>query len=145
MALLKIRLGNLFVQKNKDEQGILGLLNNISDDIRSFTHAIAPLKLKEQTLADAIEDLIYSVENQTGLTIQLEINGFGEQALRDNQKHTLFQTLQELLNNTMKHASATEVLVKLFAEQNTVSLSYKDNGQGFDVSQVKTGIGLRNI
>jgi signal transduction histidine kinase len=145
MALMKMRLDNLFSNKTIEEMEIIKEMNKISSDIRNFTHAISPFNLNTQTLEDAIEDLIYKIENQTDLEIDLETNHFDEVLLNDNQKHSLFQTLQELLNNTIKYGLATKVLVNLHSESKNIRLRFQDNGQGFDINTVKKGIGLNNI
>lgn len=145
MALMKMRLDDFFVNKTTKEKEIINAINNISSDIRNFTHAISPFNLNTQTLEDAIEDLIYNIENQTDLEIDFDANNFDEKLLADSQKHSLFQTLQELFNNTIKYALATKVLVKLHSEGKNIELSFFDNGQGFNINTVKKGIGLNNI
>jgi signal transduction histidine kinase len=145
IALMKIRLDDFFVNKTTKEKEIINAINNISSDIRNFTHAISPFNLNTQTLEDAIEDLIYNIENQTDLEIDFDANNFDEKLLADSQKHSLFQTLQELFNNTIKYALATKVLVKLHSEGKNIELSFFDNGQGFNINTVKKGIGLNNI
>ncbi|MGB0984382.1 MAG: sensor histidine kinase, partial [Saprospiraceae bacterium] len=145
MALLKMQLNRFFKKKGNEETAIITEVDTIAEDIRVFTHAISPIKLEEETLEDAIEDLIYKIENQTNLEIDLEMEDFDDQVLANNQKHGLFQTLQELLNNTIKYASATNVLINIYLEDENIHLHFQDNGQGFDINTVKKGIGLNNI
>lgn len=144
MALLKMRLNEFFNPKNKETAAVINEINTISEDIRNFTHAISPLDLEKETLEDAIEDLIYKIENQTGLEVNLSFD-LEEQLLKKNQKHTLYQILQELFNNTIKYAEATLVKIQLSIIGNQLELSYQDNGKGFDTNSVNAGIGLKNI
>ena len=56
----------------------------------------------------------------------------------------------ELINNTLKHASADEVEINLQHENKLLTLNYYDNGIGFNVERTiekKThkGMGLSNI
>lgn len=145
MALLKMRLNEFFKHKNETTTEIITEVVNISDDIRKFTHAILPLDLEKETLEDAIEDLIYKIENQTNIVIEISLNEFKEQQLKNNQKHILYQILQELFNNTLKYAEATLVEIQLSIIGNQLKLSYQDNGKGFDTNSINTGIGLKNI
>lgn len=145
MALLKMRLNDFFKQKNETTTEIITEVVNISDDIRDFTHAISPLDLEEETLEDAIEDLTYKIENQANIEIKVSLNRFEEQQLKDNYKHNLYQILQELFNNTIKYAEATFIKIQLSTIDNQLELSYQDNGKGFDINSVNTGIGLKNI
>lgn len=63
----------------------------------------------------------------------------------------LYRIAQEALNNVLKHADATIILLRLVYESNQVILSVEDNGRGFDTSNTgkktsdKTGCGLQNI
>lgn len=67
-------------------------------------------------------------------------------ALPDVYNTALYRILQEALNNIVKHAKATHVWVELTLEDNNVTLTIQDNGQGFDVSEIpSTGIGLSSM
>ena len=54
---------------------------------------------------------------------------------------------QEALNNSLKHAEATSVTVKLRTADGNVELEIADNGKGFEKESVddKGGMGLGNI
>ncbi|MFK7949617.1 MAG: 7TM-DISM domain-containing protein [Saprospiraceae bacterium] len=145
MALLKMQLNNFFKNKGNETTAIITKVDTISEDIRSFTHAISPLNLEEETLEDAIEDLIYKIENQTDLEIDLSLIHFEEEQLKNNQKHNLYQILQELFNNTIKYAEATLIKIHISTINQQLQFNYQDNGKGFDVNTAKSGIGLKNI
>ena len=60
--------------------------------------------------------------------------------------------MQELLNNTIKHAKATKSNIQLTRNGNLISLTVEDNGKGFDVNANQiasklaiSGIGLSNV
>ncbi len=55
--------------------------------------------------------------------------------------------MQELLNNTMKHADATESFVQLIREGSRLNIVIEDNGKGFDTSLMENnkGAGLENV
>ena len=62
----------------------------------------------------------------------------------------LYRIVKELVNNTIKHAKATEINIKLLEEENvTIKLIYSDNGIGFNidlaVENAQGSIGLLNI
>jgi signal transduction histidine kinase len=64
---------------------------------------------------------------------------------------TCFRVVQEALTNTAKHAQATHVWVNLQHQESTLSLTFRDNGIGFDVAVMRlhaargSGIGLRGM
>jgi signal transduction histidine kinase len=53
--------------------------------------------------------------------------------------------IQEQLNNVYKHASASRVQIKMFAEKGQVHVLINDNGIGFEVGMKKSGVGIVNI
>jgi signal transduction histidine kinase len=59
----------------------------------------------------------------------------------------IYRIVQELLNNIMKHAAATEVMVQLVKEENRLSIIVEDNGKGFDsaILNDNKGAGLTSI
>jgi two-component system NarL family sensor kinase len=60
----------------------------------------------------------------------------------------LFRILQEILNNIIKHASASEITIKLEYQDSTLQLQIADNGVGFnedDLTIERRGMGLQNI
>ena len=58
----------------------------------------------------------------------------------------IYRVLQELLNNTLKHARATEISVHIFKNKDTVIMMVEDDGIGIRQNETATnGIGLHNI
>jgi signal transduction histidine kinase len=55
---------------------------------------------------------------------------------------SLYRICQEALNNALKHASASEVLVRLAVEGDVVTLDVLDNGIGFVLDDARTSPGL---
>lgn len=83
---------------------------------------------------------------------QTEIIVEGEPYRLEGQKEiVLFRVVQEILNNTLKHAAAKNITVTLHYEPAQFTLTVQDNGKGFDYEQVmrremsQSGAGLRNI
>jgi two-component system sensor histidine kinase UhpB len=57
----------------------------------------------------------------------------------------LFRIIQEQLNNIMKHARATEIMIRLSVEGEDIVLTVVDNGIGFDMTRHRKGVGITNI
>jgi signal transduction histidine kinase len=56
-----------------------------------------------------------------------------------------YRIAAELLNNAVRHARATQIVVQLLRHPDTLEIMVKDNGQGFETSDNSTGIGLRGV
>ena len=83
-----------------------------------------------------------------GLPVRLHLTGL-ERRLRPAVEITVYRVVQELLNNVMKHAAATEVIVHVAREHGQVEVSVEDNGRGFEEAPLATqplaGIGLAGV
>ena len=71
-----------------------------------------------------------------------------EQRLPFDLEATIFRIIGESVNNTIKHANAKKVDVYILRENNKITMSYRDDGVGFDVDallQQPRGNGLANM
>lgn len=65
-----------------------------------------------------------------------------------NTEVTLYRILCELINNTVKHASAKKIEIDLHEEGNNLVINYLDDGVGFDPQELESnhqGLGFPNI
>ena len=82
--------------------------------------------------------------SESFLKFNLSIHGIKER-LERNIEVALFRITQELINNTIKHAEATEVLLEIILRDGKIYLLYEDNGKGYETEKEKHGYGLTNI
>ena len=79
------------------------------------------------------------------LNIDLHVEGLDNKT-DDHINNILYRIVQEGINNTLKHAKASELHISLEKDEEGIRLSIEDNGIGFDTNQKdKNGIGLGNI
>jgi signal transduction histidine kinase len=119
-------------------------LEQLSDDIHNLAYTLHPSLLVHAGLRPAIEDHIHQITNRTGLPILFKHRDVPS-SLSLDQATCLFRILQESLRNIVKHANATEVMVRLSGSSKGVGLSVIDNGKGFDAEDnggVQKGLGL---
>ena len=67
---------------------------------------------------------------------------FAQDIVNDKFKLNVFRIVQEQLNNILKHAVATEVIIKLSQNKKSVIVTISDNGIGFDSIKKQNGIGI---
>ncbi|KAF0199453.1 MAG: histidine kinase [Bacteroidetes bacterium] len=66
--------------------------------------------------------------------------------MSSEMRRNLFLTIKEALHNVVKHSGADSVRLKLRTDKNSVFISIKDTGAGFDTGSLKTsGNGLHNM
>lgn len=147
LSLIKMKFSKFFTKQevNGQQQEIYDELGHLAQDIRSYSHAILPLNLNETTLKEALEDMVFDVTQLSILKITLDTSMLNEKLLDKNEKNALYQTLKELLNNTVKHANAKNIKINLSNYNQNTQLKYEDDGKGFSLNRDVLGIGLKNI
>jgi signal transduction histidine kinase len=101
--------------------------------------------LKREGLAAALQARLEAVEGRVGLQTEFEAIGSGR--LRPEVEEGLYRIAQEALNNTLRHAQAQRVSVRLHQNGRIVTLEIIDDGIGFEPHQVRElgGFGLRGM
>jgi two-component system sensor histidine kinase UhpB len=121
------------------------LISRAINEIRKISKSLITPGLREIGLLESIEDITDDMKMAKGIHIQLDIHNIIESEVDEQRKLTLFRIIQEQLNNIMKHAKATEVLIRLSIEGQDIVLTVVDNGIGFDISRHRKGVGITNI
>ncbi|XVJ65604.1 MAG: PAS domain S-box protein [Lacibacter sp.] len=119
-------------------------LNETVDELRRLSHQLTPTISAKQSLSDKIESLIYTIKKTRYTDVALRIHDF-DPPLSEDIQTGIYRIIQEQLNNIYKHARASAISIDIQKENNNVILKVIDNGIGFRVETVKTGIGLENI
>lgn len=122
------------------------LIDNAHEEVRRISHNMMPEILTNMGLPAAIEDLAENINSSGGIKVRLY---FSDKHLRleETQEIVLYRVVQEIINNTLKHADADNIIIQMTSEDNTHTLTIEDDGKGFDLEKVKAekGMGLRNI
>lgn len=123
------------------------LVNNTIATTRRISHDLMPPTLENFGLSVALSELGESIEK--GGEIKVNIDVEEKEALAHNKIADLhlFRVIQELINNSLKHAEADTISIKLWTEETELRLEYKDNGKGFDKNAAahKKGLGMKNL
>lgn len=126
------------------------LLNEVIQKVRGISHNLHSNILKEFGLNEAIRHFVKKVTQGTMLqaTTALDDNYQTENAENDI---SIYRMVQELMNNILKYANATEFLISSTLEGNELNLVLFHNGDGLTQEQFeelrfrKEGLGLKNI
>ncbi len=104
--------------------------------VKDVSTRLRPDVLDTLGLIPAFRSLIGSFEDDHGLRIHFHFNEPFRKTDPDVSL-TLYRIAQEAINNTVKHAQATEVFVDLLSRKNEFQLTVEDNGIGFDMDALK--------
>jgi signal transduction histidine kinase/PAS domain-containing protein len=115
-------------------------------EMRLLIYQLRPSALEAEGLVGALEQRLEAVERRAGMDARLVADG-GSPGLPPQVEEALYRIAQEILNNVLKHAAATQVAISLDVGNGAVELAVRDNGQGFDLETGRAagGMGLANI
>lgn len=114
-------------------------------EVRKLSHSLIPPSWSGETLVEAIKHLLEASENSGLFIVKKDLCGFSEEDVPFKLKLNLYRIVQEQLNNIIKYAHASHVLVQLTQNENSIQLTISDDGVGFDTSKRSKGVGLTNI
>lgn len=149
LAATRMRLENLSgkipdLAGSEEFAKIKGLLDDTIAETRQIARNLQPGTLHEFGLMKAVRDLIVRVQVDGGPAIDFQ--HFGDFS---NLEHSLslncYRIVQELLQNCLKHAKATEILVQLTRTEHGLALLVEDNGVGYEPGITPKGMGTDNV
>ena len=112
-------------------------------DLRALSKSFHPDRISTIPLKDSIENELLLVKKASDVSIEYNIDA-DDELLQPEQKIILFRIFQELLNNAIKYANASQIDISLISALNELTLSVKDNGVGLPEVYQK-GIGHTSI
>lgn len=118
----------------------LDMLDTSIRELRRVAHNMMPEMLTKFGLDEALKEYCNTINATKLVTVKYQSLGM-ESRLDQSTEIIVFRIVQELLNNIMKHASATEALVQLIRENNRLNVMVEDNGKGFDQGLTENGDG----
>jgi signal transduction histidine kinase len=126
-------LENGMAQLRSDPEGAesmfrstIQLLNTTIQDVRRY---IFELSDGEGQLAEAVGLLVSEMRRQGGPEIEYRIEGILPR-YSDELRNHLLQITREAITNAIKHSAASEIIVTLRGEPDTLVLTVADNGRG---------------
>lgn len=121
-------------------------ISEAMEEIRQLSHSLVAPSLGDIGLKEALLELAEETNLIRGLQVHVSIDENYDRLEIDKNKELMFYRIaQEQLNNIIKYAKASKVIITLKTDGNNLILSVADNGVGFDPTQKAKGIGLKNI
>ena len=124
----------------------LDMIDTSIKELRRVAHNMMPEMLTKFGMDEALKEYCNTINATNLLAVKYQSLGMDKRMER-SAEIIIYRIVQELLNNVMKHAAATEVMVQLIKEDGRFSIIVEDNGKGFDTDLLKNnkGAGLTSI
>ncbi|KAG8151552.1 sensor histidine kinase [Burkholderia catarinensis] len=146
-ALMRIRRGEIDEAANLLDSTVLRIRETIGE-VRQICGELRPPILDKLGLSAALASLCRRIERDMN-TLTVEFNcDVDDDDIPDHLKADMFRVAQEALNNIVKHAEATEIVLGLRHDAGGLLLTIRDNGIGYERRPLTTedahttGLGL---
>jgi len=100
-------------------------------EMRTLLLELRPAVLEETGLTDLLRQLAEAASGSTRIPVKLDLSGSCE--LPVDAKIGIYRIAQEALNNTSRHAGASQVTLSLECAPGLVDLWIRDDGRGFSL------------
>ncbi len=123
------------------------LVEETIEEVRSISQDLHPFQLQELGITKAIEFTINQIDENTTLFISSDIENI-DNLFAKEQEVNIFRIVQESLSNIIKHAKAEASKVSINKFANSIVISIKDNGIGYNFSEKYTdsnSLGLKTL
>jgi len=117
-------------------------LTDVIDDIKRIVYDLHPPGLERYGLQSGLKNLVERINKSSDVKVIFDY--YGQREIAQQVSVTIFRILQELLNNTLKHARASEIRIHINEFDDEINIMYEDNGIGMIGSRF-TGLGLHSI
>jgi len=125
----------------------LDMLDGSITEMRRVAHNLMPEVLLKFGLDTALKDYCDKITDTGAIAVSYQSIGLDNLKADQTVLITIYRIVQELVNNMVKHASATNIFVQLAYHNDHLTISAEDDGTGFDVQSINDspGIGWKNI
>jgi signal transduction histidine kinase len=121
-------------------------LNTVIEDIRSYILNLKSSQYAQKTVRECFDEVILRLHVPDDLNIYLDAPN-SPPPLQNTTFEAVCQIVNEAVSNIVRHAHATEAIIRTEAGGDLFRVIIQDNGRGFDLTEAlqRNGLGLRNV
>jgi signal transduction histidine kinase len=149
LSATKMQIALLGVKSTENKEMVdkaYKMLEQATGDVRKISHNMMPGLLTKLGFFEAVEDLFENIADSQEMNAVCTITG-EQDRMAENKEIMLYRIVQEMVNNTLKHAQAGNIDLDIKILPGTLDITYSDDGKGFDFQQKleSESIGLKSI
>lgn len=144
LLVLETRLKKLLAEK---DVSVFSFLSETREDVRNISHELMPPVFRYATIDEMLWDYVSHLvdSSQVQLKYYSDPSEVDWSIVPENIGYEVYRIVQEALNNSLKHASATSVTVSMELDGVILTICIMDNGIGFNPSSKHSGIGIQTM
>jgi signal transduction histidine kinase len=143
IAAIAMRLNYVQLLLDRDPQKVEEELNNIEElarhttrEIRQMLFKLRPIILETQGLTAALQQYVQKMQETSSIHYHLQIQAVDDY-LDEETQGGIFYIVEECINNSRKHAQASNLWVRMGIRDDSFVAQVEDDGSGFDVSSIQ--------
>lgn len=130
-------------------QMVVTLNRGAMAEMRTLLLELRPDAILRTALPDLLQYLLDSAQSRTKIEGELRLidadPAESPVTIPPDVHVNFYRMAQEALHNVVKHSHATHFVLELSHSEDGLVLTIRDNGQGFDTSQIAGGLGLGSL
>jgi signal transduction histidine kinase len=145
LSLVRLNLNTLGPVMDEQKINLMDqLMEKAISDLRHLSHSLDANVILQSGWINAVKKLLTAIQKtntcKVWITIDEELPSIGKE-----KSIILYRMMQEIINNIVKHAEASEIAFTAGKKNGSVVVVIVDNGKGFDKKSVTKGAGLQNL
>lgn len=125
-------------------RNIIDLIDKACVELRNISHNMIPTGMEQFGLIQSLNSIIKKINNSSKTIFNLDTYNLNDRFNRELEL-SLYRITLELINNIIKHSNASNATIQLIKNEESITLMVVDDGKGFDLNNIKEGMGLQNI
>lgn len=141
-------MSELMALKSSDEtyKTIHQKIKEVMTTMSEIVWSINPKKDSLPETISKIQEFAIDILESKGVDLHFNISKLNEsKVLSPDQRRHIYLIFKEAINNAAKYANARNAWFSVAATDKKITLSFRDDGSGFDVNSVKPGNGLYSM
>ncbi len=139
--------------QEKEREELITFAKQLLDDAvaqtKNISYNLMPEVLSQYGFLSSIKSYCRKANISERLKIEIQTQDITDEMRFDEKVEiTLYRVAKELINNTMKHSGAKNILLRFYLHNGMPAMDYSDDGIGFDADQklqTSATLGIRNI
>ncbi len=144
---------SLYLQMGRNQQNVSAdyflkaqeKVDEALNEVRRISRNMIPPALIDLGLKEAIIELFNQYQDINKIRFELICKNSCFKNITIEAQKNIYRIIQELINNTIKHANASQTTFECIRTTSELIIKYSDNGTGFELEKVKKGVGLQSI
>jgi two-component system NarL family sensor kinase len=150
LSLAKVQINIMNESENMSKEMLNEVKENVGkamSDLRDIAKSLSSERIRAVSIHSSVANEAERI-NKSGVgSLHVSVDG-EERKMDEHKKLILFRIIQESLQNSIKHANASQIDIAFAYLPEELVVTIKDNGKGFDAEeaiQKNSGLGLMNI